>query len=149
MSSPETVYDSTEVQLKALGEALTGRLKPTDLATPEIVQLILERELVHLTELKALKGEISELRKENAARLEDRENLRIELAKVGQRENLSWIEIPISILSGFAINILTNDYKNGLGWVLLVMTVLILLFLRLPQIIAVTKKEKGDGQEKD
>ncbi|MET0648637.1 MAG: hypothetical protein ABW208_18655 [Pyrinomonadaceae bacterium] len=141
MNTPETVYDATEIQLKQLGEVLTDSLTLDDLASPEKVQLLLQRELVHLTEIKAFKGELAALRGANTSLIEERENLRIQLAKVGQREALSWIEIPISILSGFAINMLTSDFKNGLGWVLLLLSLLMLLFLRLPQIIAMVRKE--------
>jgi hypothetical protein len=133
-SEPETVYDATDVQIKAVEEIVKERLRIADLTSPEVVQVILQREMVSLTDLKASKKEISELRKSNSELLSDRENLRIELAKSGQRESVSWIEIPIGVLSGFAINILTGNFRDGLGWVLLIMSLVILLFLRMPQL---------------
>jgi hypothetical protein len=138
----ETVYDSTEIQLQALKESITKRLKPEDLTRPEVVQLILEREIVTLTELKTYKDD-------NMGLLEQRENLRIELAKSEQREVITWIEVPISFLGGFAINLLTDNLRSGLGWILLVLSISILLILRLPHIASLRRKDSKDGHKKD
>ena len=114
MSEPETVYDSTEMQLKTLNQVVKESLRLEELATPPIVQIILERELVLLTELKTLKNKINEVQDANLNLISERENLRIGLAKSEQRESISWIEIPIGILSGFAINMLSNNLETKL-----------------------------------
>lgn len=131
MNTPETVYDPTEIQLRSLEEAMTEKLNVTDLASPQMVQMILQREVVMLTEMRGLKAEVNRLQGTNGRLMQDRENLRIDLATAGQRESTSWIEIPISILAGFAINMLTADFKSGLGWALLILSIVVLLFLRL------------------
>jgi hypothetical protein len=142
----ETVYDPTEVQLRALGEIASKKLNPTDLATPELVQQILERQFLILAELKLRKDELVKARSENDYLRVERENLRIALAKSEQRESVLWLEIPIGIMSGFAINLLTNDPKNATGWVLLILCTIMLLYLRMPQIKAVRGGGEGDGK---
>lgn len=147
MSETERVYDSIDLQLMALRETSDKNLNPADLATPEMVHFILQREVVHLTELKAQKTEIADLRNANSRLKGDRESLRIAVAQSGERETFSWIEIPVSILSGFAINKLTSDPKDGFGWVLLIMTIIILLFLRLPQLRQLRTLAKKEDEE--
>jgi len=141
----ETVYDPTEVQLRALDEIASKKLNPTDLATPELVQQILERQYLILAELKLRKDELVKARAENDYLRGERESLRIALAKSEQRTAVLWLEIPIGIMSGFAINLLTNDPKNSTGWVLLILCAIMLLYLRMPQIKAVRGKGEGDG----
>ena len=45
-----------------------------------------------------------------------------------------WLEIPISIASGFAINMLTNEPTNGVGWFLLIISLILLVLLRFSDI---------------
>lgn len=142
----ETVYDPTELQLRALNEVATRKLNPTDFATPELVQLLLEKHYLSLAELKISKDELLKLRAENDNLRRERENLRIDLVKSQQRESVLWLEIPLGILSGFAINLLTSDPKNATGWVLLILCTIMLLYLRAPQFI--TKSKKGEENVK-
>ncbi len=138
--SEETVYDPTEVQLKTLdGLGLEG-LKLTDLAKPQVVQILIQQQVVLLTEVKAYKNDLAKLRDDNTKLRDDREGTRIELAQSRERENLSWTEIPISFLGGFAINMLTADPKNGLGWALLILSLCILVFLRMSHIAPIAEK---------
>lgn len=147
MSKVETVYDSTEIQLMAIERALEKKnLKLADLTTPEHVHLILEREKVHLTQLKENRAEITELRNAVTRLRRQREELRIDLAKSGQRERYSWIEIPLGMVSGFAINILTSDPKSTLGWFLLLISLLIITFLRISHLRDTSRKEQSDAK---
>jgi len=59
MPKTETVYDSTELQLRSLSEVAGGKLTAEDLAKPEIVQLMVERHVVTLTELRTARNEIA------------------------------------------------------------------------------------------
>lgn len=149
MPKTETVYDSTDIQLRALGDMVAGKLTLDDLAKPEIVQLILERHVVSLTDLKTAKSEIVELQAIVKQLTDEREKLRINLAKSEQRQSILLLEIPIGILSGFAINMLTAKPTDGLGWALLIMSLIMLLFLRFPQLRESIRKENKDGEQKD
>jgi hypothetical protein len=146
----ETVYDPTEVQLKTLDSLGLESLKLTDLAKPQVVQLLIQQQLVLLTEVKAHKNDLTKLRDDNMKLRDDREEIRIKLAQSHEHENLSWIEIPISFLGGFAINILATDPKNGLGWTLLILSLCMLVFLRISNIASVvekvTRKDKSNAK---
>ena len=148
MAKTETVYDSTDIQLRSLGDMVTAKLTPDNLAKPEIVQLIIERHMITLTDLKNVKSEVTELRGSVKQLTEERESLRIDLAKSEQRQSILWLEIPVGFLSGFAINMLTTNFASGLGWALLVVSLVMLLFLRFPQLQA-SRKGKKDGEQKD
>lgn len=140
MSDVETVYDSTELQLRTVREITAKKLKSTDYAKPEMAQVMLERQEVLLTEVIAYKNEVASLRSRIDDLVKERESLLVELAKAGERASMSWLEIPASILVGFAINLLTQDFSNGLGWVLLIFNVIIILFLRMNQLRTMTRK---------
>lgn len=149
MTTPETVYDSTDLQLESLRVIVSGELTLNDLAKPGMVQLILERHRISLTDLKSVKGELVELRHEVTRLNEEREELRIDLATSKQRQSILWLEIPLSFLSAFAINMLTASPVNSLGWPLLAVSLIMLLFLRLPELWATFRRGKKNGQQKD
>ncbi|HEU0143162.1 MAG TPA: hypothetical protein VFQ47_00095 [Nitrososphaera sp.] len=149
MEKTEIVYDSTDIQLRSLGDMVAGKLTLDDLAKPEVVQIILERHMITLTDLKNIKGEVGELRDTVKHLTEDREKLRIDLAKAEQRQTILWLEIPISFLSGFAINMLTTNPAIGIGWALLIISLIMLVFLRIPQLLESIRKENKNGEQKD
>jgi hypothetical protein len=132
MSKSETVYDSTDMQLQSLVDMTSGKLTTKDLAKQETVQILITNHAITLTELKSSKAELIELKNAHEKLKDDNSNLRINAAKLEQRQSNLWLEIPISILSGFAINILTNNFSSGLGWTLLVLSLVILIFIRIP-----------------
>jgi hypothetical protein len=150
MPKTETVYDSTEMQLESLTEMVSGKFTLEDLARPEIVvRLILERNVVNLTDLKTVRSEVTELRDTVSNLTQERENLRIDLVKSRQRQSILWLEIPLSFLSAFAVNMLTATPPNRLGWALLIVCLMMLLFLRLPELrtsitqLLVSRKEES------
>jgi hypothetical protein len=130
MSQPDTVYD-TDYQLRALTDMASAKLTLADFAKPEIAQLMIERHLFTLTDLKSVKGEVTGLREAVQKLGEEREQLRISLAEAKQRQSFLWLEIPLGVFSGFAINMLTKDFSDGFGWVVLIISLIMLSFLRL------------------
>lgn len=137
MSENESItYDPYEIQQREIEKMLGAEaLSIADLAKkPEAVQLLLRQQSIQLYELRAYKAELAEMQRTSARLREEREELRIELAGFKERHNASLIEIPISIVSGFAINMLTSNLGSPQGWLLLLLTLTLLAFLRRSQI---------------
>lgn len=150
MPKTETVYDSTDIQLRELSDLVGEKLTPADLATPQIVQLILTQQMRNLSDLKAAKLEITELRETIGLQSGDHAELRIKLAASTERQRVLVLEIPIGFLSGFAISILTTSkFADPVGWILLVLSLAMLLLLlrvpKVPQLFA--KKEDKHGEQ--
>ena len=107
-------------------------LTPNDLAKPETVQLLLIQQAVTLTELKTHKADNGRLQDNIGQLIVEREQLRIDLAKAKERRSILWLEVPMSILIGFATKMLTVNPLDGVGWVLLLIGLVMLLMVRKP-----------------
>jgi len=146
----DVVYDPTEMQIRELDKMLdTQQLSVTNLAkNPQAIQLVLRQQALLLYELRQNKTTLLDA-KVTADKLRDeRESLRISLAQLTEHEKVSVIEIPISIASGFAINILTTKPTDLVGWLLLVITFILLLFLRQRQILPFFSGLKRSKEDK-
>jgi hypothetical protein len=130
-SNEEPVYDPTQTQLEDWSRLSSADLPLSELCNPATVVLLIKSRRVNLIELKALKQEVVELRGTVDQLRTERENLRVRLGRSEDRGFISWIEIPISVISGFAVNMVTNDFTNWVGWALLIMTVGVLVSTRL------------------
>jgi hypothetical protein len=124
------VFDPTDMQLSAWEQIDVGKLQASDLCSPEAVQLLIHIQRVTLTQLKSTKASETRLAQEKGQLQEDREDLRVEVATLQSSIRTTWLEIPMSMLSGFAINILSASPKDGVGWVILVLSLLMLVALR-------------------
>jgi hypothetical protein len=126
------IYDPNplDLELEIFGSLSSGNLDVNDLAKPEVVRFLIHNQRISLTKLKQSEKQIDKLQKQNSELIENRENLRIQLAKRQEWDKATWLEIPISILSGFAINMLATNSSNGVGWFLLVISLVMLIFLR-------------------
>ena len=146
---PSTVYDPTGVQLEYLDKLLEAeQTSVDDLAqSPAAIKLLLRQQNAYLYQLKAYEGKIGELRSANSLLQREREELRVELARLQERHAGSLIEIPISIVSGFAINMLTDNIASGEGWLLLVLSLGLLLFVRRTQIANIFQKRVPNEAE--
>jgi hypothetical protein len=129
----ETLYDltnSTDLQLKRIESVDLSSPSVDDWAKPEMVAVLLERHHLTLTDLKQLKGANAELETRFATANDQITELRINLARAQERQNIFWLEIPLGALLGFAINMLTQDDPPLLGWFLLAISIVMLLFIR-------------------
>lgn len=152
MSKTETVYDSTDYQMESLSNLRGGDLTIKDISKPETVSILIERHFVTLTELKSVKSEVIDLKSQVNILREERTNLKVDLARSGERETILWLEIPLSFLGGFAINLITGKEPESIkiGWFLLIVSLLMLVFLRLAPIIKSYRKtidNKGEINE--
>ena len=126
------VYDPspTDIELQAWENIGVEKMDISELAKPEVVQLLVHSLRMNLSKLKASENEIRNLRNDNTNLREERENLKIKIAKFQERIKSTWLQIPISLLGGFALNILVKDFKDGIGWILLIFCFIMLVFLR-------------------
>lgn len=138
--------DPTDLQMRILETVGGDNLTASDLANPQVVQILVNNQRVSLTQLKAAQAETEQLRVEIDQLRIDRENLRIRIATIESHSNAAWLEIPISILSGFAINMLTSDVKDGLGWFLLIISMLMLIYLRGKHLMDSITKQNSEGR---
>lgn len=149
--SKPVVYDSgpTDAQIRFLEGISNDDLTVTDLSDPKVIQLLLHNQRVSLSEIKVAQGEISNLRAENDQLRSDRENLRIQLVANESKSNVYWLEIPVSILSGFAINMLTTDFKDAIGWLFLIMSFVMLIPFRGQQLLSMLPKWRKVKEQAD
>lgn len=141
--APETVYpqDSTELQLQSIDGLLDVTTQSLeDFAKPEMVAILLERHRITLIDLKGAKTKIAELEMTVERQNGESRKLEIDLARSSERSSNMWLEIPLSILSGFAINLLTTEHPPTYAWVTLAVCVVILIYIRIPTIISFKNK---------
>ena len=145
----DTVYDdSTDMQLRTLSDFTTGPpLSLNDLAKPETVQLMITQQMITLTELRSAKADAVELRRQIKQLTDDRERLRIDLAKSKERRSILWLEVPMGVLFGFATKMLTTNSADGTGWVLLVVSLAMLVILRTSPRSEAERKETNVQRE--
>lgn len=122
--------DPTDLQITAWEQINVDKLQATDLCSPEAVQLLIHMQRVTLAQLKTTKASETRLALEKGQLQDDREDLRIEVATLQNGARSTWLEIPMSVLSGFSINMLSANPKDGVGWFILVLSLLMLVFLR-------------------
>jgi len=131
-SDASLVYDPApmDIQMRALDSIGLDDLQLSDISDPNVVKLFVFNQRVTLAQLKASEAKVTGLLEESMKLRQNREDLRIEIARLQERVKASWLEIPISVGSGFAINMLTNNIGDGVGWFLLIISLVMLAFLR-------------------
>lgn len=155
MASKEpNIYDPdpTDMQLHALDAIGMEGMQPADLTKPEAAKFLALLYRITAAHLKAAERSVSKLSDENRTLHDERESLRIDLAKLQERSHFSWLEVPVSVVIGFAINMLAVDHANGLGWFMLLIGLFILGFMRSAELSSVVAHlahrvlgRKGDG----
>lgn len=122
--------DPTDIQMTALGQINLDTLQAADLCTPEAVGLLIHIQRVTVAQLKSSKSSEIRLARENDQLREEKGDLLVEIAKLQSGVHAGWLEIPISLLTGFAINMLSSSPTNSVGWFMLTVGLLMLAFLR-------------------
>jgi len=145
------VYDPMEIQLRALDAIRVDDLNLADLASPEVVRLFVHNQRVTLVQLRDSEARGDELRDENVELRRSREELRVDFARLQERVSASWLEIPISMSSGFAINMLADNVGDNdkTGWFLLIVSLVMLLFLRVRDILPAMERLVNQMKGKD
>jgi len=145
--------DPTSLQMEAWRSIDTKDLKPSDLANPVVIQLLVQSLQVALARLKRAEADVESLRSKDSELRSSREKLRVDVARSKGRGNLVLLEIPIAILGGFAINMLTSSSPNTtIGGFLLGMSVVMLGILRASEIVEgyhslVSSERKGKDHD--
>jgi hypothetical protein len=122
--------DPTEAQLESIGKMGFDDLSAEDLATPELVKFLLLNQRNLLLQYKEASKEIEKLKEQKDGLLEIKETLNVDLAKKEAYKEIAWLEILISVVSGFAINMLVIDTSDGTGWIMLILSISMLLITR-------------------
>lgn len=125
-----SIYDPIEVQEQELKRIEQMDVGAADFVSPAGVQFLVGNQTRLLAELRARDGEIRQLRDGNAVLRNERENLRVQCATVTERYSIGWVEILVSFIGGYAINILSNQPGSSLGWFLLIISVLTIFGIR-------------------
>jgi hypothetical protein len=143
--------DPTDIQMTALGQINLENLQASDLCTPEAVGLLVHIQRVTLAQLKSSKTSESRLALDKDKLQEEKGDLRVQIAKLQSNVHASWLEIPISLLTGFAINMLSSSPANTdktVGWFMLVVGLFMLAFLRGGRAISAVLKAIRKTNEK-
>jgi hypothetical protein len=122
--------DATDLQISALDNIGLDQPQLSDMSDPKVLRILLWYQRVTLEQLKASSRQRTDLEREGMQLRQAREDLRVHMARLEERVKGSWLEIPISMASGFAINTLTVNPRDGVGWFLLVVSLVMLVLLR-------------------
>lgn len=130
MDKKNIVYDPTDIQIDSFEKISVTDMDLEEMTNPQVVKMVLHQHLLSLHQLKATKRDLREKQLELETLKTDREDLRVALAGLNQNVYIDMASIFISFLGGFAINLLTADWSNGLGWVIFLLCIVILFFFK-------------------
>jgi len=145
------VYDPgpTDMQLRALDSIGQEDLDLSDMSDPRVVKLLVLFWKGALTQVKTNELRVARLQGESMELRQDREDLRIEIARLQERVKASWLEIPISVGTGFAINMLTSNPSDQVGLVLLIISLVMLALLHGTDIVALAGRLRSTWKGND
>lgn len=120
---------AADVQLGMFGDISASDVPLAKLAKPEIVAMLIDQQRVTVRQLQALQKETERLRTENAQLRNSREEVRVDLATLREKARYSVLQIPISVITAYAINRLSTNIRDHLGWFLLLLSSVTLIIL--------------------
>jgi hypothetical protein len=107
-----------------------GDLQPEDLANPATIRVLIHSHRLTAAHLRQAELERDGLKAEVKRLASEKEQLLVQAADLHRTSAFAWVEILVSGLVGFGINIITSDPKVAFGWVAFVLGVVILLLMR-------------------
>lgn len=137
-------YDPTDYQLDSYGKFGLSDMDISEMANEQSVKMLLHQSFVNLHELKATKNELIISRKQVESLQGKRENLRVSLAKAKADAGVDIASILMSLLGGFAINLLTTDWSDSLGWVIFIICIATVITFKASSIFSIFSKNKSD-----
>jgi hypothetical protein len=132
------VFDPRAAELQQLRDLGVGSIQP-DFSNPQVSRFLVQQLTVRILEIQELRHDLTLSREEGEVLKTTRESLRVKLAKA----EISWIEIPAGILTGFAVNTLTTDHGDPLGWVMLGVGLAIVILTRRSQLSDTTSTRRS------
>ncbi|MHB1356195.1 MAG: hypothetical protein ACYCZF_09500 [Anaerolineae bacterium] len=143
----EAIYDPYEEDIANLDNILKGEMKVEDLCNPSAVQLLLQERKLDILRLAKNISQFEIATNRLTTQEAEIANLRVSLAKAEsertQKSKFILVEIPASIISGFAINTLVIDSHNLTGWFLLLVSIAIVLLIRFEDIFKARKDQNA------
>ena len=143
----EITFDPTDRQLETIGNLDKGDVSIDDLCNPAVVRLLIDQQSANLYEIKALKQESTILRNKFDSLRNAKEELRVRYAESKSDPGVEISAIVTSFIGGFAINKLSADTSDGLGWFLLLLSLVILGLLKYEIIKSVLQPRRYKDDE--
>lgn len=128
-SVDSTAYDPTRFQIESL-LGVGAELSQSNLCTPEAVALLLYQHKVTLSQLQKAESDVAVHRKHVDELRDQREDLKVDIARLETKRTVTLVDIPVSVISGFAINLVLTDGSRAIGIALLIVSLVILLMIR-------------------
>jgi hypothetical protein len=146
-STDNISYDPTDMRIASVAKFGLNDIDITEITNESSVRLILDQHLGNLYDLKATKEDLVKSKGELSSLRLERESLRVQLAESASSAGVDLASILVSLLGGFAINMLTTDRSNALGWVILILCVAIILVFKV-QVLkrAVSSIRRSEGE---
>lgn len=113
-------------------------------ASPVVIKLLISNQQLTLARLRKAENLIETLR-------DDKENLRVDLARSESKSSIILVEIPVGFMGGIGVNMLTSSPANPIiGGLLIGCASLILLVLRFGDVTAACQRMRAAiSKEKD
>jgi len=134
MSKKSITFDPTDLQIDSYKKINLSDMDLEEFSNPQAVKMMIYQHVINLHELKATKSKLDNKEIELEAAKKEREDLRVNLAGLEQTVGIDLASIAVSFLGGFSINMLTENWQDGLGWIIFILCIAIILILKLPLI---------------
>lgn len=140
-------YDPTDYQIDSYGKYDMADMDISEMANEQSVKMLLQQNFVNLHDLKATKTELVNAKGRVDELQSVRENLRVQLATSNLNAGVDIASIFMSLLGGFAINMITINGKDPLGWVIFIICISTVITFKASSVISLLNsiKSKTEG----
>ncbi|MEQ9278861.1 MAG: hypothetical protein RLN83_05150 [Balneola sp.] len=140
---PENYENPTKFQI---GELLgKTAIDPKDYANEQGAKMLFLQYRNTLMEKNNLLDKITVIEERMKALQEENEQIRVKNVQLTAFQSIQILNIPISALFGFSLNLLISDYTNSLGYILFLLSVALFVIVYL----IAKKMEKSGGTNED
>ena len=137
--------DPTDYQIELYGESPLVSMEVSEMANEQSVKLILHQLHVTLRELREKKIEINSNQNEISELRETCEKLKIKLAESASNAGIDIASILISLLGGFAVNMVSATPTDPMGWVIFILCIATVITFKASVIYSFFSKKKNNS----
>ena len=138
-------YDPTDYQLDSFEKFSVNDMEISDLTNEASVKMLVHQNFVNLHELKATKRELQKARSAVESLRDKYEDLQVDIATSKSDAGVDIASILMSLLGGFAINLLTTDWSSSLGWVIFIICIATVITFKASAILSLLKKNNSNS----